>query len=62
MPTDGVTNLFVHRSAAQRYAAARPYFHPQVVAGVVAFTGTPRFAPALDIACGTGQSSRALNP
>ena len=56
----GVSNLFVHRSAAQRYAAARPYFHPQVVRRIAAVTETSRFARGLDIACGTGQSSRAL--
>lgn len=58
--TDGVTNLFVHRSAAQRYAAARPYFHPLVAARISAFTVTPRFGRALDVACGTGQSARAI--
>jgi SAM-dependent methyltransferase len=57
---DGITNLFVHRSAAQRYAVARPYFHPLVIGRVAARTGTPRFDRALDVACGTGQSSRAL--
>jgi SAM-dependent methyltransferase len=58
--TDGVTNLFVHRSAARRYAAGRPYFHPLVTAQLRAFTGVPRFARGLDVACGTGQSARAL--
>jgi SAM-dependent methyltransferase len=58
--SDGVSNLFVHRSAAQRYAAGRPYFHPQVISWIGLVTKTPRFAQALDIACGTGQSSRAL--
>jgi SAM-dependent methyltransferase len=57
---DGVSNLFVHRTAAQRYAAARPYFHPVVMDQIVAFTRTPRFGRALDVACGTGQSARAL--
>src|SRR3954462_5799377 len=57
---DNVTNLFVHRSAAQRYAAARPYFHPLVMARIVSVTGIARFDRALDVACGTGQSSRAL--
>lgn len=58
--TNGVTNLFVHRSAAQRYAAARPYFHPLVVSRIAGFTATSRVDRALDIACGTGQSARAL--
>jgi len=55
-----VTNHFVHRSAAQRYAVARPYFHPLVGRKIASFTATPRFRRALDIACGTGQSARAL--
>jgi SAM-dependent methyltransferase len=59
MPDD-VTNLFVHRAAAQRYAAARPFFHPLVMRNISGFLGTSRFAAALDIGCGTGQSSRAL--
>ncbi|MCB9153636.1 MAG: class I SAM-dependent methyltransferase [Caldilineae bacterium] len=58
--TDNVTNLFVHSSAAKRYASARPFFHPLIAARIAAFTGIARFARALDVACGTGQSSRAL--
>ena len=58
--TDNVTNLFVHSSAAKRYASARPFFHPLIAARIAAFTGVPLFARALDVACGTGQSSRAL--
>jgi SAM-dependent methyltransferase len=58
--TDGVANLFIHRSAAQRYAAARPYFHPIVAARILAFADAPRFGRALDVACGTGQSARAI--
>lgn len=58
--TDNVTNLFVHSSAAKRYASARPFFHPLIAAKIAAFTGIARFARALDVACGTGQSSRAL--
>jgi ubiquinone/menaquinone biosynthesis C-methylase UbiE len=57
---DDVINLFVHRSAAKRYAAARPYFHPRVVHKICQFTNTNRFERALDVACGTGQSARAL--
>src|SRR4051812_46447315 len=58
--SDGVINLFVHRSAAARYAAARPYFHPLVINKLAEFTKLPRGARALDIGCGTGQSARAL--
>jgi SAM-dependent methyltransferase len=57
---DDVTNLFVHSSAAQRYAVSRPYFHPLIAAKIVSFTGKPLFDRALDVACGTGQSSRTL--
>ncbi len=59
MPGD-VINFFVHRSAARRYAAARPYFHPLVIARIVSVTGVLRFGRALDVACGTGQSAQAL--
>jgi SAM-dependent methyltransferase len=57
---DNIVNLFVHHSAAERYAAARPNFHPLVIRKIAEFTKTPRFDRALDIACGTGQSARAL--
>lgn len=57
---DGVVNHFVHASSAARYAAARPYFHPMVIEGIVRRTGLRRFARALDVACGTGQSAKAL--
>jgi len=57
---NNVYNLFVHSSAAQRYAAARPYFHPLIMRRIISYTGILRFSHALDVACGTGQSSRAL--
>jgi SAM-dependent methyltransferase len=59
MPEPGL-NHFAYRSAAARYAAARPYFHPIVVARIVAFTGSSWFERALDVGCGTGQSARAV--
>jgi len=58
--TGNVHNLFIHSSAAQRYAAARPYFHPLVMHRITSFTGIFNFSHVLDVACGTGQSSRAL--
>jgi len=58
--TDQVGNLFVHRSAARRYADARPFFHPLVVDRIVRATGLQRVNRALDVGCGTGQSARAL--
>ncbi|WP_425616479.1 class I SAM-dependent methyltransferase [Anatilimnocola sp. NA78] len=60
MTNDGIQNLFAHRSAAQRYATARPYFHPLVMDKIVGFTKVAKFGRAIDIACGTGLSSRAL--
>src|SRR5580692_7116943 len=53
-------NYFSHASAAERYAQFRPYFHPLAIEHLVRFTGCVRFANALDVACGTGQSTRAL--
>jgi ubiquinone/menaquinone biosynthesis C-methylase UbiE len=53
-------NHFDHRTAAQRYAAGRPYFHPFVVERIRLQTGVERFRSALDVACGTGQSTRAI--
>jgi ubiquinone/menaquinone biosynthesis C-methylase UbiE len=50
---------FAHATAAERYARARPYFHPIAIGIIRARTGQ-RFQNALDVACGTGQGSRAL--
>jgi SAM-dependent methyltransferase len=55
-----ITNHFVHASAAKRYAAARPCFHPTIMLRIVEFAHLARFASALDVGCGTGQSARAL--
>jgi SAM-dependent methyltransferase len=56
-----VGNFFAHASAAERYARARPYFHPLVIERIRAHLNLERpVARALDVACGTGQSSRAL--
>jgi ubiquinone/menaquinone biosynthesis C-methylase UbiE len=56
-----VSNFFAHASAAERYAKARPYFHPLVIERVRAHLNLEQPVPrALDVACGTGQSSRAL--
>ena len=54
-------NHFVHGRAAQRYTASRPYFHPQVIERVRVVLGLrERVRSALDVGCGTGQSTRAL--
>jgi ubiquinone/menaquinone biosynthesis C-methylase UbiE len=56
-----VSNFFAHASAAERYAKARPYFHPLVIERIRAHLNLEQPIPrALDVACGTGQSSRAL--
>lgn len=54
-------NFFVHESAARAYGEARPYFHPQVIELVRLRLGLKgKLASALDVGCGTGQSSEAL--
>ena len=53
-------NYFSHASVAERYAKHRPYFHPVVMERLRRFTGATKFGRALDVACGTGQSTRAL--
>ncbi len=54
-------NHFTHQAAATRYASARPYIHPWAIAKIQAFLRlqTP-IQQALDVGCGTGQSSVAL--
>ncbi|HVU38588.1 MAG TPA: methyltransferase domain-containing protein [Opitutales bacterium] len=53
-------NYFSHATAAERYARFRPYFHPLIAGRLVRFTGCARFKNVLDVACGTGNSARAL--
>ena len=55
-------SYFAHRSAAERYAAARPFFHPVVLNHMREHLG-PVFPleRALDVGCGTGQSTRILS-
>jgi ubiquinone/menaquinone biosynthesis C-methylase UbiE len=54
-------SFFVHSSAAKRYAAARPYFHPVVRERIAEYLGEDsKLDRALDVACGTGQSTRIL--
>jgi ubiquinone/menaquinone biosynthesis C-methylase UbiE len=54
-------NYFAYATAAERYAKSRPYFHPMVIEKIKAFLRleTP-LLQALDVACGTGQSTKAL--
>jgi len=54
-------NFFAHKSAAERYAQHRPYFHPLVIEKIKTYLGLDApVAHALDVGCGTGQSTRAL--
>ena len=59
--SETVGNFFAHASAAERYARARPYFHPLVIERIKIHLNLEQPVPrALDVACGTGQSARAL--
>jgi SAM-dependent methyltransferase len=53
-------NHFGHASAAARYASGRPYVHPLIVTRVAATLPGGRVGSALDVGCGTGQSTVAL--
>lgn len=54
-------NYFSFETAAKRYARGRPYFHPIVKDAILRKrAGLPRPACALDVACGTGLSTRIL--
>ncbi len=53
-------NYFAHASAAERYAAFRPYFHPRAVKLLLEATNQQRFSRVLDVACGTGMGVKAL--
>ena len=54
------SNPFVTREVAERYAQGRPYHHRRTVERGLALGGGTSAGPALDIACGTGLSTRAL--
>lgn len=54
-------NYFNSRSAAERYARGRLYFHPLVVARIKKFLSiTEPLSSTLDVGCGTGLSTIAL--
>ena len=54
-------NYFAPKSAAERYAKGRPYFHPHVVSRIKAYLSLVKpVARALDVGCGTGLSTRSL--
>jgi predicted TPR repeat methyltransferase len=54
-----VVNPFVGAAVAARYARARPQLHDRVVALLEERLPPPRLA--LDLACGTGLSTRPLS-
>jgi SAM-dependent methyltransferase len=56
-----VSNYFAYETAAQRYNKGRPYFHPLVIEKIAEIFPRGRVARALDVACGTGQSTQALS-
>jgi ubiquinone/menaquinone biosynthesis C-methylase UbiE len=54
-------NFFSYRSAAERYARGRPYFHSQIISRIRTFLSLSEpVARAIDVGCGTGLSSLAL--
>lgn len=54
-------NYFAHQTAAQRYAQARPDVHPLFIDKIKSFIDNREpIDNALDVGCGTGQSSVAL--
>jgi len=54
-------NFFAHKTAAERYVQHRPYFHPLVIEKIrLHLELDAPVARALDVACGTGQSTIAL--
>ena len=44
----------------RRYTKVRPFFHDEVAGRLRTFAGVQRFRNALDVGCGSGQSSIAL--
>ncbi len=54
-------SFFTGLDEAERYARNRPYFHPRAIARAQEALGIEASLPvALDVACGTGQSTAAL--
>ncbi len=54
-------NFFAPRTAAERYAKGRPFFHPALVARIAELLRPAApFGRALDVGCGTGLSTLAL--
>jgi ubiquinone/menaquinone biosynthesis C-methylase UbiE len=53
-------NPFAAPGVGARYALGRPYHHPRALERALNMLGATRVASALDVACGTGMSTRAL--
>ena len=54
-------NYFAHETVAKRYARHRPYFHPRLMDRIRRHLAlTEPVESALDVGCGTGQSTVAL--
>src|SRR3954465_10838922 len=54
-------NFFSRKSAVRRYTKGRPYFHPLVIERIRSFLAIKGSLPrALDVGCGTGLSTVAL--
>jgi SAM-dependent methyltransferase len=54
-------NYFAYPTAAERYANGRPFFHPLAVKKIGTICcESGRINRALDVGCGTGQSTLAL--
>lgn len=54
------SNPFTAAEVAERYARGRPYHHRRTVDRCLQFAPSISNGPALDVACGTGLSTRAL--
>ncbi len=59
-PPAVLPNYFTSPEVAARYTKVRPFFHDEVVERLCNSAGVERFQRALDVGCGTGQSSIAL--
>jgi ubiquinone/menaquinone biosynthesis C-methylase UbiE len=53
-------NPFAAPGAGEQYARGRPYHHPGALARAASISGVSRYGRGLDVACGTGMSTRAL--
>jgi SAM-dependent methyltransferase len=59
-PSRPQPNYFNSTEVAARYARVRPFYHRELAERLRGFAGIQRFRRALDVGCGSGQSSVAL--